>query len=97
MLDRLESRATTLCSELGLTGTASAKLAARLGSADGEAAARGIEALQAIGNELDRSLRALLASAVASVASDEAEGPDALVAVLDLREGNGYGEGGKAS
>ncbi len=58
-LDRSESKAAKLRGELGLTPSAWARLVARLGSADGEAASRGISALQAIGAELDQGLRAL--------------------------------------
>ncbi len=52
LLDRCEARAGRLRSELGLSPRSWAALAATLGSADHEAAARGLDALRAVGREL---------------------------------------------
>jgi hypothetical protein len=52
LLDRVEIRAARLRGELGLTPSSWAKLVARLGSADGDAAVAGLERLKAIGAEL---------------------------------------------
>ncbi len=88
-LDRCESRAAALRRELGLTPAAWAKLVQRLGTTDGEAAARGIEALQAIGAAIGERLRAL-----PSKLSDE-DGTEDRSDVVDLREGHGDGTEGK--
>lgn len=55
LLDRVEVRAGRLRAELGLTPNAWANLVGRLGSADHEAAARGLDSLRAVGRELARS------------------------------------------
>lgn len=55
LLDKVEARAGRLRGELGLTPNAWAKLVARLGSADHDAAARGLEHLRAVGRELART------------------------------------------
>lgn len=59
LLDRTEVRAARLRSELGFSPSSWARLIARLGSAKGEAVAHGIAALQEVGRELDRTMRAL--------------------------------------
>lgn len=56
---RVQGTVNRLRADLGLTASAWSRLVKSLGSADGEAVGRGIEALQRIGAELDRSLRAL--------------------------------------
>jgi hypothetical protein len=55
LLERVEARAARLRGELGLTPSSWAKLVARLGSADGDAAVRGLEHLKAVGRELART------------------------------------------
>lgn len=55
LLDRVEARAGRLRAELGLTPRAWASLVASLGSADHEAAARGLDSLRAVGRELART------------------------------------------
>jgi hypothetical protein len=57
--NRVQGTVNRLRGELGLTPSAWSRLVQSLGSADGAAVERGIEALQRIGAELDRSLRAL--------------------------------------
>lgn len=52
LLDRIEARAGRLRDVLGLSPKAWASLVASLGSADAEAAARGLESLRAVGREL---------------------------------------------
>jgi hypothetical protein len=56
---RVQSTVHRLRGELGLSPSSWAKLVARLGTADGDAVAHGIAALQEIGRELDRTMRAL--------------------------------------
>lgn len=55
MLDRCEARAARLRADLGLNPRSWAALVASLGSADHEAAARGLESLRATGRELART------------------------------------------
>jgi hypothetical protein len=55
LLHQVEVRAARLRSELGLSPNAWAKLVARLGSADHEAAGRGLEHLKSVGAELART------------------------------------------
>lgn len=55
-LERAEGRAARLRIELGLTPSSWSKLLERWGSADHDAAARGLEALKATGRELTRAL-----------------------------------------
>jgi hypothetical protein len=55
LLERVEGRAARLRGELGLSPNAWAKLVARLGSADHDAAARGLDQLKAVGRELART------------------------------------------
>jgi len=55
LLEKVESRAAHGRGELGLTPASWARLVARLGSADAEHAARGLESLRRVGAELVRS------------------------------------------
>jgi hypothetical protein len=56
---RVQGTVNRLRSELGLTAVAWGRLVASLGSGDAESASRSLEHLQAVGRDLDRTIRAL--------------------------------------